>query len=261
MGNDRVEKTCMGDSIVGHQSCDDVGVHLDQLVLPLSWVPCLSAKAFYASQSNRQALRWIHDWPHWPFKTLFLYGPSGSGKTHLASIWSEIVGAFWPDQQLVEFPSAQEFFFQRKEMFYVLDGIDDWLRGPDQGLALFSLYQWCQENNRFLLLISKTPPMALSHCPRDLSSRLSQCPVIPLSLPDDDLLGRILEKRFADVNMMLPGHIKAFFLKHMERSFPMAQIIADGVQHYLLVYRSNFTLSVAKKVLQMICAEGRKFGH
>jgi chromosomal replication initiation ATPase DnaA len=193
---------------------------------------------FLLSDSNRAAFEWIERWPNWGARALVLYGPKGSGKTHLAHLWcaraqatlirgEEVVEAEAPDIAAL--------------------AIDDADSAAEQ--PLLHLYNSALERGASLLLTTRAPPAALPIALRDLASRLRALPVAGIAAPDDELLGGVLVKHFADRGLHVAPAVIRYLVRRIERSFAAAATTAARLDAAALSAGGPVTVPMARALL------------
>jgi chromosomal replication initiation ATPase DnaA len=192
---------------------------------------------FLVSVGNRDAFDWIERWPDWPSRALALHGPPGSGKTHLAHLWCEragatlIAGADVSDPGLIDAAVA-------------IDDADQAAERP-----LLHLYNSALERGASLLLTMRAPPASLPIALPDLGSRLRALPVVGIVPPDDELLGAVLVKHFADRQIRVGPGVIAYLVARIERSFASASSVAARLDAVALSAGRPITVKLARAVL------------
>jgi chromosomal replication initiation ATPase DnaA len=192
---------------------------------------------FLVSVGNRDAFDWIERWPDWPSRALALHGPSGSGKTHLAHLWCERAGATLIAGADVTEPMPPD----------AAVAIDDADRAAER--PLLHLYNSALERGASLLLTMRAPPASLPIALPDLGSRLRALPVVGIVPPDDELLGAVLVKHFADRQIRVGPGVIAYLVARIERSFASASSVAARLDAVALSAGRPITVKLARAVL------------
>ena len=193
------------------RSSDRANRATSQLPLPLPSKSALSRSDFIIAPANANAISFIDAWPDWPFPAVCLFGPSGCGKTHVASIWQERSGA-----QII---AAAQLCSERpgSRGALVIEDVDSAEATAERDAALFEIL----ENSGIgapLLLTSHQRPTDWACVLPDLASRFRALTALPLWAPDDELLGALARKLFADRQLVVPEAIIAHILRLLERS-------------------------------------------
>lgn len=220
-----------------------------QLPLDLGHLPALGREDFLVAASNQGAVQWLERWPNWPQAALALYGPAGAGKTHLAHVFAARVRATGAAPALIEPASL------RIDIVPALIGaahaviVDDANRASER--ALLHLYNLLVERRGHLLIVAQPPPSRWPIALPDLRSRLLAAPAVPLSPPDDALLGAVLIKLFADRQVTVAADVIAYLVPRIERSFAAARATATALDAAALAEKRPITVPLARSVLRL----------
>lgn len=220
-----------------------------QLPLDLKSIPALGREDFFVSACNEFAVHWIEKWPTgWlPFPALILYGQRGSGKTHLAEVWRKLANA--------DFLSAEEFItlshddLLSRQNNLAIDRIDLLVGDRAQEEKLFHLYNHCQQSGIFFLGLSRISPENLSFEIKDLASRLRGAPNAEIAAPDDDLLFKVLAKRFHDQGYNVAEAVLAFAVTRMERSWEALDHLVDDAIKLATAQKKQITLPLLRELM------------
>jgi chromosomal replication initiation ATPase DnaA len=178
----------------------------------------------------------IDAWPNWKAPVTILTGPAGCGKSHLAAIWREKAGAtdIHPKAGAdaartaalgpVLFEDADRAGFDQNELFHVINSV--------------------RENRTSLW------PMSWSVDLPDLRSRLKAATVVEIGEPDEDLIGQVIIKLFADRQLHIDDRIVAYIVARMERSMESAQGIVERLDRLALARGTRISRSLAAEVLE-----------
>ncbi|MCH7538796.1 MAG: DNA replication protein [Proteobacteria bacterium] len=219
-----------------------------QLTLDLGHRPALGMDDFLVTPCNREAVAWIDRWPDWPGPALAIHGPPGCGKTHLAHVFRarsaakliapEALGRTEPDGLLGE------------ARVCMLDDAGRVAGGSVGERALLHLYNVVAERQGHLLLAARKPPGRWPVGLPDLRSRLAAMPAVSVGAPDDELIGALLVKLFADRQLRVGQDVVAFLLTRMERSFDAARRMVAAIDETALAERRNITVPLVRDVLR-----------
>lgn len=190
-----------------------------QLPLDLKSVPALGREDFFVSECNQFAVHWIEEWPHaWhPFPALIIYGETGSGKTHLGEVWRHRADANLYTADEFKNLSDDNILSMKKNM--VIDGLDALVGNRAEESKLFHLYNHFLQSGYFVLFLSRVSPERLNFVVGDVASRLRACPNAEISAPDDDVLVKVLGKRFYDQGYIVAEPALTYVVTRMERSW------------------------------------------
>ncbi len=161
-----------------------VRVQPRQLAFALPHAESLTRDNFLEGPANDAALALIESWPDWPNRIMLLVGPEGSGKSHLAAIWAEQAGARSISAHALD-PAAVPGALATGALV-----VEDLKPADFDERAMFHLLNLAREDEAFVLITGRVPPVAFEVELRDLRSRLRAAPVVSLLPPDDLLVSR-----------------------------------------------------------------------
>lgn len=216
---------------------------MKQLILPFEQSPTYDARDFIVSSSNEEAYLWLNCWPNWPHSCLAIYGEGGCGKTHLSSIWQEKSNAQYLRIQDFNTKGLDALFAMHP--LFILD--DAHLVEKEE--KLFHFYNYLMSAKGSLLLLSDTAPAHWGTYLPDLSSRLNAIPAIKIHSPDEDLLTKVIQKLFSDLQLKVDEAVIAFLVKHMERSFESARLWTSALNTFAITQKRSITVPVVRELL------------
>lgn len=214
----------------------------EQLPLALTHDAAISREDLLVAEPVSAAVAMIDAWPQWNAPVVILTGPAGCGKSHLANIWRERAGAAIIHPKLgahaatiaangpVLFEDADRAGFDDNELFHVINSV--------------------RENGHSLLMTARLWPMSWPVTLPDLRSRLKAATVVEIGEPDEDLLGQVIIKLFADRQLHIDDRIVAFIVARMERSMEAAQGVVDRLDRLALARGTRISRALAAEVLE-----------
>lgn len=211
-----------------------------QLPLDLEPSPGYSPDDLVVTKANAAAAGFIQRWPDWPSPVVVLAGPPGSGKSHLAAIWSEASAAVAldaADLSSAANPAPGPFV------------VEDADRADLDQTGLFHLINTVRGSDSTLLLTARRFPAAWGVTLPDLASRLKASTVIEIGEPDDDLLGGVITKLFADRQIEVDPQVIQFLVRRMERSLATARGLVARLDAAALERKSPVTRALAAQVM------------
>lgn len=216
----------------------------EQLPLALTHDAATGRDDLLIAEPVSAAVAIIDAWPHWPSPVVILTGPAGSGKSHLASIWREKSGAI-----AIHPKAGADAAMQAAAGPVLFEDADR--RGFDEN-ALFHVINSVKENRTSLLMTARLWPMSWSVSLPDLRSRLKAATVVEIGEPDEDLLGQVIIKLFADRQLNIDDRIVAYIVQRMERSMEAAQGVVDRLDRLALARGTRITRTLAAEVMESL---------
>ena len=217
----------------------------DQLIFEFPKNKVFLKEDFFVSSSNQEAYDFINSWPKWLKRISNIFGPAGSGKTHLASILKKKTSTLEVNANSL---SDKIFFeFKTKEAL-IIENLNEKVSEK----LLFSLCNTALQDNKYLLITSIKPINLYKFKLPDLRSRASNCVIIGIKLPSDDLISVILAKNFSDKQIKYKKTHIDYIIKRIDRSYEKISKFISTLDKYSLKKGSPFGLKLVKEVLKMI---------
>lgn len=220
---------------------------MQQIPMDLSFRPAQDRDNFFISASNQLAVDWIDRWPDWPgqMRALNIAGESGSGKSHLAAVWqeqSDSVSLSKADADMVH------RLMEKNGMApcFILDNLT--AENSDEE-ALFHFLNAIKSVQGSLLILSSMPIALMNWKLADLMSRLKAINLVQIELPDDMLLFALLEKYFAERQLVAPHNMLHYIVSRMDRSFSAVHQIGAALDREALARKKSLSVSLARDVL------------
>ncbi len=215
---------------------------VEQLPLGLALDDRMRAEDFLTAPCNRVAHGLLERWPEGPDPVLLLTGPTGCGKTHLARIWAQRRAAAWLTPPLAD--------LEEGEVLARGPWVVDDAERTGAETFLFHLVNTARAEGRGLVLVSRFPASVWRPRLPDLRSRLLAAPTVAIAAIDDELLGAVLVKQFADRQLRVPPAVVHYLVARMERSFAACRRIVDLLDHLALASGRPITTTLARDVLR-----------
>jgi chromosomal replication initiation ATPase DnaA len=224
--------------------------HPQQIPLDLQSVPALGREDFFVGTCNRFAVHWVEEWPKaWhPFPALIIYGEKGSGKTHLAEVWRKKSRANLINTE--DFKKLTDDDIVGYQNNLVIDGCDSLCGSLFDEQKLFHLYNHFLQSGYFAIFLFTQSPERIDFVLPDLASRLRAVPQAEISTPDDDILLKVMAKRFHDQGFVVATHVLNYAVTRMERSWKgMDRFIAQAIIQ-ATAEKKQITLPLIKSILE-----------
>ena len=217
----------------------------DQLILKFPTEKIYLKEDFYVSSSNQEAYEFINSWPKWIKRIANIFGPPSSGKTHLASLLKNKTSTLEVQSDALN----DKIFFEYKiKEALIIENLNEKVSEK----LLFSLWNTALQDNKYLLITSIKPINLYKFKLPDLRSRASNCVIIGIKLPSDDLISVILAKNFSDKQIKYKKTHIDYIIKRIDRSYEKISKFISTLDKYSLKKGSPFGLKLVKEVLKMI---------
>lgn len=221
---------------------------VEQLRFDLSVRPALGREDFFVSPANAMALALLDGWENWPGGKFLLIGPHGSGKTHLAHVWANETGA-----QIVDGTDLPEVNVgELAQGPLCIEDIQSIAGNEDAEAHLFHLHNLVLAEGHPLLLTATAEPALWNLELPDLKSRMQGTQAATLNPPDDDLLGAVLTKLFADRQLSPNLDVIPYLVRHAPRSFAAARRIVSDMDDTALAQRKPLSRDLARRILSTL---------
>ena len=217
----------------------------EQLPLELGHEAARGRDDLIISDPLSAAVSVVDRWPEWPSPVVVLCGPAGAGKSHLAAIWRGRAGAVE-----VTLDDGGAAAMAAAPGHPVL--IEDIDRFPIDETALFHLINTVRAGHGFLMMTSRLWPAAWPVTLPDLRSRLKAATVVEIGEPDDELLGAVIVKLFADRQIAVDPKVVDYLVARMERSFDAAVGLVAEMDRLALSRRLRITTAIAAEALERL---------
>jgi chromosomal replication initiation ATPase DnaA len=186
--------------------------NLNQLILNFDYDQNFKDQDFYVSKSNEFAFKLLNSWPKWEKNFVNLIGENFSGKTHLVNIFLQKFKGI-----KIEANKINNEFLTKIKIFenIIIENFNDTI---DENL-LFTLINIVDQDNKYLILTSKTPIVHHSFNLRDLNSRSKNFLLCNIEKPEDDLMFALILKNLSDRQISIDKKLVDFIIKRIDRSY------------------------------------------
>jgi chromosomal replication initiation ATPase DnaA len=215
-----------------------------QLAFALPHAESFSRDDFLEGPANAAALSLIDSWRDWPNGIMLLTGPEGSGKSHLAAIWAEQAGARSTTARALTAAAVPGALATGALV------VEDLNAGEFDERALFHLMHLAREDQAFVLMTARVPPIALQIELRDLRSRLRAVPVATLLPPDDQLFRALVVKFCADRQLSVDESVVSYLANRIERSSAAIRAAVELLDSEALRLGRPVTRALAAELLR-----------
>ena len=198
---------------------------------------------YFVSKSNHFAFGLIESWPKWEKNILNIYGEKFSGKSHLSEIFKKKNKAI-----IIKKEEINEDFFN-KIRFYeniILDNLD-YLSNEK---ILYSIFNFVEQFNKYLIINSVRPINLVNFSLPDLRSRVKNCIFAKIDKPDDDMIFALVLKHFSDRQIKIEKKIIEYIAKRIERSYGKILEFIYKVDQFSLINKKPIDYKSIKKILE-----------
>ena len=198
---------------------------------------------YFVSKSNYFAYQIINNWPKWEKNIVNINGESFSGKTHLSKIFlnknngimiyeSEISDEIFKKLKLFENIVLDEFNFKAEEKL------------------LYSMFNFIDNENKFLIINSNIPINEFKFQLKDLKSRSKNCLFAKIENPDDKLITAIISKNFSDRQIRLDRKFIDYIAKRVDRSYSKISQFIYKIDELSLKKKKSIDFKIIKEILK-----------
>ncbi len=198
---------------------------------------------YFVSTSNYFAFKIIDTWPKWEKNIVNICGEKYSGKTHLIEIFLKKNKGKLLDLKKDNIEDIDKF---RVFENIVLENFED----HHDEKSLFSLINFVDQNNKYLIIITETPISEFNFSLRDLASRAKNCIVAKIEQPDDELIKVLLSKSFSDKQILVNNKLIDFTIKRISRSYSKIFEFIYKIDEISLKRKKSIDLKTIKNVLR-----------
>ena len=183
-----------------------------QLLLDFILNKSHSKEDFFVSECNFFAFNLLDSWPKWEKNIVNLCGEKYSGKSHLSEIFSKKSKSIILDAKDFKFNNTNEF------RYYEIIILENFEKKIDEK-SLFSLINFVDQTNKYLLINSLLPISEIKFGLKDLKSRSKNCLVAKIEKPDDKLIKVLISKYLSDRQVLIDKKLIDYTTKRITRSY------------------------------------------
>ena len=216
--------------------------NLNQLLLNFKYKQNFNYNDFYVSKSNYYAFKLVEKWPMWEKNILNIFGEKFSGKTHLSNIFiTKNKGIKVKDEEI------DDDVFKKFKLYENII-IDDYNNNCDEKL-MYSIFNLVDQDNKYLIINSKTPINEINYKLNDLKSRSKNCLFAKIDNPDDELMFAIILKSFSDRQIQIDKKLIDYIIKRIDRSYGKIEEFIYKVDELSLKKKKPIDFKIIKEIL------------
>ena len=184
----------------------------NQQIIKFNYDKNFKNEDFYISKSNHHILKFFDSWPKWEKNFLNINGDKLSGKTHLMNIFLKKFGGIKFEANKLDNDMINKIKIYQN---IILENLDN---NVDEKL-LYTLINFIDQDNKYLLVTSIKPIVNIKFNLEDLNSRTKNFLIQSIEKPDDDLIFALILKNLSDRQITLNEKLINYIIKHIDRSY------------------------------------------
>ena len=216
---------------------------LNQLLFKFDLKQNYKNEDFYVNKSNFFAFSLIEKWPKWEKNILNIYGEKFSGKSHLCEIFKKKNKAI-----IIKKEEINDEFINRMRLHenIILDNLEI----ISNEKILYSIFNFAEQYNKYLIINSLKPINSMEFSLEDLKSRLNNCIFAKIEKPDDDMIFALILKHFSDRQIKIEKKIIEYITKRIERSYGKIFDFIYKVDQFSLINKKPIDYKSIKIILE-----------
>lgn len=214
-----------------------------QFALPFIHEATYGTADFMDDDSNADARAWL-DAP-WPTSRLALWGEAGRGKTHLIHVWARRRGA-----AILSGASLNRSWALPATTAIAIDDADE---APEK--PLLHLINVAAEENRAVLLASRTAPSRWGTRLLDLASRVRAVPAVEIGQPGEAMLAALFASLLSARQVVAPEGVQRWLLLRLPREPSALREAAARIDRASLAEGRRVSYALAAAVLQSLLSD------
>ena len=215
---------------------------LNQQIIKFNYEQNFKDDDFYVSKSNEHVFGLLMSWPKWEKNFLNISGPNFSGKTHLINIFLKKFKGIKFDAKSL---SDDNFKNLKIHQNIVLENLDE---NINENLV-YSLFNFIDQNNKYLITTSKEAIVNIDFVLEDLRSRTKNFLLQNITNPDDDLMYALILKNLSDRQIYLDKKLIEYIIKRIDRSYGKISDFIYKIDERSLKMKKSIDLKIIKEVL------------
>ena len=216
---------------------------LNQTLLKFELEQNFTNDDFFVSKCNYFAFSLIESWPKWEKNFINIYGEKFSGKSHLSEIFKKKNKAVIIKKEEINNDFFNKIRFHENIILDNLDYVSD-------EKILYSIFNFAEQFNKYLIINSINPLNSVDFALPDLKSRLKNCIFAKIDKPDDDMIFALVLKHFSDRQIKIEKKIIEYITKRIERSYGKILDFIYKVDQFSLINKKPIDYKSIKKILE-----------
>ena len=216
---------------------------LNQTLLKFNLEQNFAYDDYFVSKCNYFAFNLIESWPKWEKNILNIYGEKYCGKSHLSEIFIKKNKGIILNSQKIQINYDKNLRFYENIILDNLEYIND-------ENILYSIFNFVEQFNKYLIINSINPINLVNFSLPDLKSRVKNCIFAKIDKPDDDMIFALILKHFSDRQIKIEKKIIEYITKRIERSYGKILDFIYKVDQLSLINKKSIDYKLVKKILE-----------
>ena len=115
---------------------------------------------------------------------------------------------------------------------------------------LYSIFNFAEQYNKYLIINSIEPLISFNFLLPDLKSRIKNCIFAKIDKPDDDMIFALILKHFSDRQIKIEKKMIEYITKRIERSYGKILDFIYKVDQFSLINKKPIDYKSIKKILE-----------
>ena len=116
--------------------------------------------------------------------------------------------------------------------------------------TLYSIFNFVEQFNKYLIINSIDPINTINFSLPDLKSRFKNCIFAKIDKPDDDMIFALILKHFSDRQIKIEKKIIEYITKRIERSYGKILDFIYKLDQFSLINKKPIDYKVIKRILE-----------
>ncbi len=218
--------------------------NLNQQILKFDYDQNFKDQDFYVSKSNEHSFSLLNSWPKWDKNFINLIGEKFSGKSHLINIFLEKYRGIKINAEDIN----NDFLQQIKIYENII--VEDLTEKINENL-LFTLINIIDQDNKYLIVTSKTPIVDFKFKLNDLNSRSANFILSQIEKPGDDLIYALILKNLSDRQISIDQKLIEFIIKRIDRTYGKISDFIYKIDEISLKRKKPIDFKIIKEALEV----------
>ena len=185
---------------------------LNQQILRFNQEENFKYDDFFVSKSNKHVFDSLNNWPNWEKNFFNVSGEKFSGKSHLINIFVKKFKGIKFEAKLFDNTKFNKIKIHQN---IILENLSEDINEK----LIYSLFNFIDQDNKYLIVTSTKPIVDMKFDLDDLNSRAKNFLLQNINKPDDELIFALLLKNLSDRQISLEKKFIDYIVKRIDRSY------------------------------------------